>query len=352
MDVPQHDLSGNGFANRRQWLRQISNLAMAVSPLAALAQTDKTRVQLVVDDVSSLSHLPVMLAHHLGYFKSEGLLVDVVEQSWNHSDAHLSSGLIAWSVPFEQVLRANQKEAEWVAVMQTGRTPQLALGINKKTMPVLKGLKDLEHKKIGVQELDSFSQRCTDYMLLQTGISLSRISYIAVGQSLAAIQMLRNGSIDAICFGDPLISLLDRKGEVGVVRNLRSIRETVRVFSGLLPGHSLCVPYPMATKSPQICQALVNGVMRAVKWLRTAGPSDFLHNMTDPAFMSDRAIYLHAVENMRDSFTVDGMLTSDSLSSVLRLQRALNANTSIKRNLSQSSYTNEFVLQAKKQLKI
>ena len=352
MDLPQHDLSGNGFVNRRQWLRQISNLAMAISPLAASAQTDKTRVQLFVDDVSSLSHLPVMLAHHLGYFKSEGLLVDIVEQSWNHSDTHSSSGLIAWSVPFEQVFSANQKEVEWMAVLQTGRTPQLALGINKKTMPVIKGLKDLEHKKIGIQELDSFSQRCTDYMLLQAGLSLSRVSYIAVGHSSAAIQMLRSGSIDAICFGEPLISLLDRKGEIGVVRNLRSIRETVRVFSGLLPGHSLCVPYTMATKSPQTCQALVNGVMRAVKWLRTAGPSDFLHNMTEPTFMSDRAIYLYAVENMRGSFTVDGMLSSDSLASVWRLQRALDANASIKRNLSQSSYTNEFALQAKKQLKI
>jgi len=119
-----------------------------------------------------------------------------------------------------------------------------------------------------------------------------------------------------------------------------------------LPGHSLCVPYTMATKSPQTCQALVNGVMRAVKWLRTAGPSDFLHNMTEPTFMSDRAIYLYAVENMRGSFTVDGMLSSDSLASVWRLQRALDANASIKRNLSQSSYTNEFALQAKKQLKI
>lgn len=352
MDVPQYDLSGNGYTNRRQWLRQLSSLAMTISPLTALAQTDKTRVQLFVDDVSSLSHLPVMLAHHLGYFKSEGLLVDIVEQAWNHSDPPLSTGLVAWSVPFEQVLRANQKDAGWTAVIQTGRTPQLALGINKKTMPAIKGLKDLEHKKIGVQELDSFSQRCTDYMLLQTGISLTRISYIALGHSSAAIQMLRNGSIDAICFGDPLISLLDRKGEIGVVRNLRSVRETIRVFAGLLPGHSLCVPYPMTTKNPQTCQALVNGVMRAVKWLRTAGPSDFLHNMTDSAFMSDRAIYLHAVENMRDSFTVDGMLTSDSLSSVLRLRRAFDAKASIKRNLSQSSYTNEFVLQAKKQLKI
>lgn len=354
MDVPEPNFKSNLLSNRRQWSRQLFNLgvAIAASPLTASAQTEKTKVQLVLDDVSSLVHLPVLLAYHLGYFKSEGLLVDIVEQAVNHSDTTLASGLTVWSAPYEQVLRVNQKEATMTSLIQTGRTPQLALGINKKTLPVFKSLKDLNHKKIGIQEMDSFAQRCADYILLQAGISLNRVSYVPLGQSENAIQMVRSGGIDAICFTDPLISLLEKKGEIEIVRNLRSTRDTNRVFAGLMPGHCVSVPAPWVAKQPRTCQALVNGVMRAVKWLRTAGPSDFLHNMVDSTFLSDRAIYLYAIDNMRDSFTVDGIFTTDAISTALRLQRVLDVRGPTQRKLTAASYTNEFVLQSKKLLKM
>jgi NitT/TauT family transport system substrate-binding protein len=353
-DVPKQKLTSHALSHRREWSRQFLSLvaAIASSPLTATAQTEKSKVQLVVDDVSSLVHLPVLLAQHLGYFKNEGLLVDIVEQVGSPNESNLSAGVTAWSVPFEQILRANQKEITWTSLVQTGRTPQLALGINKKVMPVVKGLKDLEHKKIGVQELDSFSQYCSDYMLLQAGISLSRITYVPLGQSANAILSMRAGHVDAICFSDPLISLLDKKGEINVVRNLRSTRDTNRVFSGLVPGHSLCVPAQLVAKQPRTCQALVNGVLRAVKWLRTAGPSDLLHNMTDNSFLSDRAIYLHAVDNMRDSFTVDGILIPESIANALRLQRTLDPKISMPRNFAAASHTNEFVFKAKKKFNI
>jgi NitT/TauT family transport system substrate-binding protein len=105
-------------------------------------------------------------------------------------------------------------------------------------------------------------------------------------------------------------------------------------------------------KQPRTCQALVNGVLRAVKWLRTAGPSDLLHNMTDNSFLSDRAIYLHAVDNMRDSFTVDGILIPESIANALRLQRTLDPKISMPRNFAAASHTNEFVFKAKKKFNI
>jgi len=354
MEAPKENSNWHEIVSRRQWSKQLLTLGMALAacPLPAIGQAEKKiQLQLMVDDVSSLVHLPVMLAHHLGYFKNEGLQVDIVEQTVSQID-NTATGLTAWSVPFEHIVRGNQKETQWMSVMQTGRTPQLALGINKKTMPVFKGLKDLENKKIGVLEINTFSQHCANYLLLQGGVSLNHITYVPVGQSANAIQMLRSSSVDAICFSDPLISLLDKKGEINTVRNLRSTRDTSRVFSGLLPGHSLCVPVQMMEKNPAVCQGLVNAVLRAIKWLRTAGPSDLLHNMTDNSFLPDRAIYLNAVENMRESFTLDGMLGPEHLATVLRMQRTLSLTSSSKNNSLNLNHTNDFVMQARKRLKI
>lgn len=339
---------------RRQWTRWVLTSclgAICISP-PVYAQTEKARLILAVDEVSSLVHLPVLLAQQLGYFKAEGLLVDIVEQPVNVFAANASAGMVAWSVPFSQTLQNSSREDAWRSVVQIGRTPQLALGVSKKTLPGFKSLKDLEGHRIGVMELDTFAHRCMDFMLLQAGVSHQRVSFIPLGNSLNAVQAMRTGLVDAVVATDPLMTVLDKRGDIHIVRNLRSARETTRVFAGLLPGNSLCVPKALLSKDPQTCQALVNAVVRALKWLRTAGPSDLLHAMADSAFLPDRAMYLNAIENLRDSFSVDGIMAPEAHANALRIHHVLEPTSASTRSTLAPTYTNEFVVRAKKRFNI
>jgi NitT/TauT family transport system substrate-binding protein len=339
---------------RRQWAKQIlaGSLGVLCGSTSVNAQTDKARMVLAMDDVSSLVHLPVLLALQLGYFKAEGLLVDIVEQPVNVFATAANTGMLAWSVPFMQTLHGSRRDNMWCSVMQTGRTPQLALGVSKKTMPGFKNLKDFEGYRIGVLELDSFAHRCVEFMLFQAGVSQQRVSFVPLGSSLNAIQAIKNGLIDALCATDPLMTMLDKRAEINIVRNLRSVRETARVFSGVLPGNCVCVPTALLNKDPKSCQSLVNGVARALKWLRTAGPSDLLHTMTDSVFMPDRAIYLNAIDNLRDSFSVDGILSQEAYANAARIQNIWEPASASDRNASAVTFTNEFMLQAKKRYKM
>jgi NitT/TauT family transport system substrate-binding protein len=175
---------------------------------------------------------------------------------------------------------------------------------------------------------------------------------VPLGSSLNAIQAIKNGLVDALCASDPLMTVLDKRGEINIVRNLRSVRESTRIFSGMLPGNCVCVPTALVTKDPKTCQSLVNAVARALKWLRTAGPSDLLHTMTDSVFMPDRAIYLNAIENLRDSFSIDGILSQEAYANALRIHNVWEPASASERNASAVTYTNEFMLQAKKRFKI
>ena len=111
----------------------VGSMGAMAAPRYVSADTDKVRWVLAMDDVSSLVHLPVLLAHQLGYFKAEGLRVDIVEQPVNVFVTNASAGRVAWSVPFMQTLQSSQREDAWHSVMVTGRTPQLALGVSQKT---------------------------------------------------------------------------------------------------------------------------------------------------------------------------------------------------------------------------
>ena len=85
-----HKICDQRLVSRRVWTQCLlaTSAAMVLSPQTLLAeQAEKIRVHLLLDDVSSMQHLPVLLAQHLGYFKAEGLQVDVIEQSFAPSAA-------------------------------------------------------------------------------------------------------------------------------------------------------------------------------------------------------------------------------------------------------------------------
>ena len=93
-------------------------------------------------------------------------------------------------------------------------------------------------------------------------------------------------------------------------------------------------------------------MVRAVKWLRTAGPSDLLGNMLDSTYLTDRAIYLNAVDNMRESYAIDGVLSNEAFALALRVCNTLDPASAAERKKTSSFFTNEFVLQAKKRFKV
>ena len=329
-------------------------LAAVLAPGSAMAQqTEKTKLTLVLDDSASMVHLPVLLALHLGFFKAEGLQIDIVEQPLAlDTQRHLPPGLVVRSAPFVYSLQTYDQDEPWVSVVQTGRTPQLALGVAKKALPAIKTIKDIEGRKVGLMETGSLAQYCVDYALMVAGGNPKNIHYVTLGNPQNAMVQLRNGGIDVLCASDPLLTVLEKKADLELLRNFRSLKDTQRVFGGLLPGNCLLVPASVAAKQPQLCQALVNGVMRANKWLRTAGPSDLLSTMLDSTYLTDRAVYLNAVDNMRESFSLDGVLSNEAFSVALKLCITLAPQLGEERRKLSNTFTNEFVLQAKKRFKV
>jgi NitT/TauT family transport system substrate-binding protein len=219
-------------------------------------------------------------------------------------------------------------------------------------MTTFKRIPDLAGRRVGVMELDSQARRCVDYAMVLAGDSPASVHYVAMGSASHAIASLRNGSVDALCMQDPAMTLLEKKGDVDIVRNFRSAKETQRLFAGPMPGNCLIVSQAMVNKHPQVCQALVSGVSRSLKWLRTAGPSDLLRNMIDNPILLDRAVYLNAVDNMRESYAIDGVMGPEAVQTALRLRNVLEPETKNLRKEAGLSFTNEFAIQARKRFKV
>ncbi|NDC60891.1 MAG: hypothetical protein EBZ60_02555 [Betaproteobacteria bacterium] len=340
--------------SRRHFTQALLGGALGVSLAMAQTPTDLPKLTLLLNDSSALTHLPVLLAEQLGFFKAEGLTVDILDQASTAVTLELfaSDGVQAWSAPYDQVLVMPRKSLIGLSIMQTGRTPQLALGVSRKSMPSFKRIPELSGRRVGVMELDSHARRCVDYAMVLAGDSPASVQYLAVGSASHAITALRNGALDALCMQDPLMTLLEKKGDIDIVRNFRAAKETQRLFAGPMPGNSLIVSQTMLSNHPQVCQALVSGVSRSLKWLRTAGPSDLLRNMTDNPILIDRAIYLNAVDNMRESYAMDGVMSTEAAQTALRLRDVLEPQYKALRKDMGPTYTNEFALKAKKRFAV
>ncbi len=342
--------------SRRHWVTGCSLLAASLSMATwpAMGAPEKPRLSVVLDDRSSLTHWPVLLAEQLGFFKAEGLTIDFVEQS---SEVNAMSALINGSAdilcaPYDIALLLKHKGFDAVALAQVARTPQWALGISNKHLPYYTSFADLQGKRVGVMDTEGSAQRCLSATLLRSGIKPSQINWVNLSSALHGMVALRSGSLDALFASDPLMTALEKKDDVSIFSNFRTLKYTQRVFGGILPGNSLLVSQAMVKQHPQTCQSLVNAVVRALKWVRTAGPSDVLRTMVDSAVLPDRLVYLNAIDNMRESYSLDGWLSPEAQQSSLRMLVLLDPAMNTLSTSLPSTVRNDFVRLAKQRFHV
>jgi NitT/TauT family transport system substrate-binding protein len=341
---------------RRQWLASCSLWAacMVLSPGQVRAADEKFRLSLVLNDKASLSHLPLLLAEHLGFFSAEGLAVDLLEQpSQSLAMSALTHGSTdVLCAPYENALLLKHKGFDAVSIVQIARTPQWALGVSNKNVPNFKTLTDLRGKRIGLIDAEGSAHRCLSFSLLRSGIHPNEINAVYLNSSIHALVAMRSGAIDALMGADPLMTALEKKDDVTVVSNFRTLKQTQRMFGGLLPGNGLIVSQALLQQQPQACQALVSAVMRSLKWLRTAGPSDLLRHMVDNPVLPDRLVYLNAIDNLRESFSLDGWLSTEAQQVSLKMLGLLEPIFNSRSVAWQSTVGNDFVKVAKQRFRM
>ncbi len=302
-------------------------------------------------------HLPLVLAEQMGYFRTVGIQLE-----WHDLDADaqvhqaLTSGQVdVVSGAFEQVLDLNEQGQKTKAFVLQGRTPQISLGIALRRLPLYQSLADLKRFKIGVSDWGSASHAMAQLWCLQAGLNPRDMQFVEVGPMGAAMDHLRSGAVDALCHLDPLMRWLEHKSELRVVAETRSLQGTQLWMGGPSASTCLFAKTEFLNLKPGVMQGLTDGVVRALKWLMTAGPTDLLKVMPAYAWMGDRAFYLGTVEALRESYCPDGLLTEDWMQTAWRNRATrvgLPKSLMVDRSALQAAYTNEAVHKSKKRFSI
>lgn len=326
-----------------------TGLAVAALPTLGLAQSlEKPKLTIAVGGKNLFYYLPLTIAEQLGYFKAEGLDVTIVDFAGGAKalQAVVGGSADVVSGAFEHTINMQAKGQAMRAFVLQGLAPQIVLGVNPKTMPNFKSIADLKGKKIGVTAPGSSTNVLVNYVLAKAGLKPSDVSIIGVGAANGAVAAMRSGQIDAISNLDPVITLLQRSGDLKIVTDTRIVSEAEKVFGGPMPAGCLYAPQPFLDKNPQTAQALTNALVRANKWIQAAGGGDIIKVVPESYLLGDRAVYIDGFLAAQKALSPDGSIPPKGAETALRALASVDDKlASAKLNLD-AIYTNEFVKKA------
>ena len=326
-----------------------TGIAAAALPLWTYAQRlEKRQLTLAVGGKNLLYYLPLTVAEQLGYFKAEGLDVTIVDFAGGSKalQAVIGGSADVVSGAFEHTINMQFKGQFLRAFVLQGLAPQIVLGVNPKTLPHFKTIADLKGKKIGVTAPGSSTHVMVNFVLAKAGLKPSDVSIVGVGAGNGAVAAMRSGQIDAISNLDPVITLLQRSGDLNIVSDTRILAQSEKVFGGPMPAGCLYAPQTFIEKNPNTTQALTNAIVRADKWIRAAGATEIIKAVPESYLLGDRAVYIEAFLATKGALSPDGMIPERGA------QTAFNALASVDNKLGAAKldlslvYTNTFVKQA------
>lgn len=327
----------------------VGGLAAATLPTFAIAQAiEKSKLTIAVGGKNLLYYLPLTIAEQLGYFKAEGLDVTIADFAGGSRAlaAVVGGSADVVSGAFEHTVNMQFKGQPMRAFVLQGLAPQIVLGINPKTMAGYKTIADLKGKKIGVTAPGSSTNVMVNFVLAKAGLKPSDVSIVGVGAGSGAVAAMRSGQIDAMSNLDPVVTLLVRSGDLKIISDTRIVAESEKVFGGPMPAGCLYAPQPFLDKNPNTAQALTNAMVRANKWIQTAGAADIIKTVPEGFLLGDRAVYIDAFMAAKGALSPDGSFPVKGADTAFRALASVDDKLAAAKLDLNAVYTNAFVQKA------
>ena len=293
----------------------------------AQGKIEKPKVSIAVGGKAAFYYLPLTIAERLGYFKDEGLDVEISDfdggskalQAVVGGSADVVSG--AW----ENTIDQQPKGLQLQGFALQGRYPMICVGIAKAKAANYKSPKDLKGMKIGVSAPGSSTNRVVLRLLAKDGLKGDDVSIIGVGTSSGVIAAITSGQVDAVSNLDPAMAMLESMGAVTIIADTRTAKGTEAVFgSADMPAAALYAPISFIQKNPNTVQALTNAMVRALLWLQKATPEQVVATVPPEYLLGNKDAYLASYIKLKDAYSPDGTFTEAGAQNTLKYLASFN----------------------------
>src|SRR6187551_3015338 len=127
------------FISRRTFATAaaVTAAAIAAPSLRAQVKLEKSKVAIAVGGKAAFYYLPLTISEQLGYFKAEGLDVEISDFA---GGARALQALVGGSADvvsgaYEHTINLQSKNQVFQSFVLQGRAPQIAFGVSTRNMP-------------------------------------------------------------------------------------------------------------------------------------------------------------------------------------------------------------------------
>ena len=330
-------------------------MMLGMASYGVLAQTlEKPRITIAVGGKNLFYYLPLTIAERRGYFKDEGLNVEIVDfpggakalQAMVGGSADVVSGA------YEHTITMQAKGINIESIALQGRYNGIVLGIRKDKAGGFKSLKDLKGMSIGVTAPGSSTNHFVNNLLTRNGLKPDDVSIVGVGAGAGAVAAIKKGSVDAISNLDPVINILETEGDIVVVVDSRTAKGMKEVYGGAYHAGSIYAPMEWVKKNPNTAQAVVNAMVRASLWIRRAKVDEIIGAVPPEYYGDKQTLYKAALYKNQEGFSPDGRMSMEGAKNVYAVLKAFEPAVQKAPSIDLAkTFSNEFVDKALKKFK-
>ena len=318
-----------------------STLLAGAFTVAEASAADKIRI--MVGGLEKQIYLPFMLTERLGYFKDQGLDVELLtEPSGVDAEDEMLAGAVQGVGGFyDHCVDLQSKGKFAMSVVQINGSPGEVELVSTKH-PEIKSPADFKDKSLGVTGLGSSTNFLTQYLAVKNGLKLGEFSSVAVGAGDTFIAAMQQDKIQAGMTTEPTITRLLKTGEAKILVDLRSNADTQAALGGPYPATSLYMATDWVNAHKAETQKLVNAIVKTLHFINTHTAGEIADQMPKEYLVNDRDGYVKALEGGKGMYTKDGIMPENGPETVLAVLSGFSKNLKGKTIDLSKTYTTEF----------
>jgi NitT/TauT family transport system substrate-binding protein len=304
-------------------------------------------VRVAVGGQNQMVYLPTTLAQELGFYRDEGLDVELQDfpggakalQALVGGSADVVSGF------YDHTIQMAADGREVVSFVTMLRFPGLVLVTSPQSSAAITRIEDLKGRIAGVTTAGSSSQMLLANILQRHGLGPDAVSITAIGSAATAIAAIEHGKVDVGMMADPAFTMVARRNPgVRVLADLRTAAGVKEAFgTSAYPAAVLYSKGEWIRANRDTTARLARAITRTLAWMQTHTPQEIADKTPKALRGEDDALYVEALKASMPMFSPDGLMAPDG-AEVVRAQLA--GSMEKVRNAAidvSKTYTNEFV---------
>jgi NitT/TauT family transport system substrate-binding protein len=161
-----------------------------------------------------------------------------------------------------------------------------------------------------------------------------------------AVAIMRKGEIDGIANLDPVITQLEVGGDMVTVADTRTEQGMKELYGGDYAASSVYATAQFIAKNPNTTQAVVNAMVRALRWLQKATPEQIVQTVPPEYYGNDKGLYKVALMKNLKGYSADGTVSAQAAQNVFKVLNSFEPTVQKAKIDLARTYDNSFALKA------